>query len=99
MKRVVDNKIIRCPICDNIMKESSYEVLLKRDNGKELIQFTLICPNSSCETEVVHTTFMSYERGDVIEDNDQGKINLIMEQTGLSEEEAIHGIREYKKEE
>ncbi|MCK5216346.1 MAG: hypothetical protein KAJ93_01060 [Methanosarcinales archaeon] len=63
MKRVVDNKIILCPFCGKELREISYDLLLKRDNGKELIQFTLGCPNSGCETEVIHTTFMDYERG------------------------------------
>jgi len=62
MKRVVDSKIILCPMCGKEMGEISYERLFKRDNGKELIQFVLGCPNSGCETEVTHTTFMEFER-------------------------------------
>lgn len=62
MKRVVDGKIIQCPICGKELREISYDLLFKRDNGKELVQFVLGCPNSGCETEVAHTTFMEYER-------------------------------------
>ena len=62
MKRVVDDKIILCPMCGKELREISYDMLFKRDNGKELVQFTLGCPNTGCETEVTHTTFMEYER-------------------------------------
>lgn len=62
MKRVIDDKVILCPFCDKELREISYDMLLKRDNGKELIQFTLGCPSAGCETEVTHTTFKEFER-------------------------------------
>ena len=63
MRRVFDNCVIKCPLCNNIMKEGNYEEILTRSNGKRLIQFELYCPNSGCETTLTHTTFDSYERG------------------------------------
>ena len=74
MKRTIDNKIILCPFCGSKLLEVSYDLLLKRDNGKELVRFVLRCPRTGCETEVVHTTFMAYERSrwdEEIEDYDE----------------------------
>lgn len=64
MRRVADDKIICCPLCGTVMRERAYEMLMKRDNGKRLIQFTLWCPNTGCETELTHTTFMEYDRNE-----------------------------------
>ena len=79
MKRVVDNKIILCPMCGKELREISYDLLFKRDNGKELIQFTLGCPNSGCETEVIHTTFMEFERETEWEDRETFKERMTLE--------------------
>lgn len=64
MIRVVDDTIITCPFCGTVMKEIEYTSLFKRENGKELIRFTLGCPKTGCETEVCHTTFMEYNRSE-----------------------------------
>lgn len=79
MKRIVDNKIILCPMCGKELREISYDLLFKRDNGKELIQFILGCPNSGCETEVTHTTFMAYERETEWEDRETFKERMTLE--------------------
>lgn len=91
MKRVSDKQDIICPVCNKVMLEISADIIL--EEGADRVQFILECPDPECETQVLHTTYASYESGDVLEEGEEcdgncGECTHIC--TEVTEEELCH---------